>query len=84
MDCSQMSRTNRGHETPIGWTPHFDDFYVEGLEGFDHTQFDAVMAFHQSEWLAEITSQNDFFLKLYHTMPKELMCQRELLMARMA
>lgn len=73
-----------GHETPIGWTPHFDDFYVQGLDGFDHAQFDAVMAFHQNEWLAEITSQNDFFLKLYHTMPKELMCQRELLMARMA
>lgn len=73
-----------GHETPIGWTPDWEDFCVEGLEGFTETQFDAAMEFRREEWLAEITSQNEFFLKLYHSMPKELMCQRELLMARMA
>jgi phosphoenolpyruvate carboxykinase (GTP) len=73
-----------GHETPIGWTPHFQEFNTNGLDGFTEADFDAVMAFKQSEWLAEITSQNEFFLKLYHDMPKELMCQRELLMARMA
>jgi phosphoenolpyruvate carboxykinase (GTP) len=73
-----------GHETPIGWTPHFVDFDTDGIDGFDESQFDAAMAFRQNEWLAEITSQNDFFLKLYHDMPKELLCQRELLMARMA
>jgi phosphoenolpyruvate carboxykinase (GTP) len=73
-----------GHETPIGWTPRIKDFSLDGLDGFSVAQFDAAMAFSQAEWLAEITSQEDFFLKLYHFMPKELMCQRELLMARMA
>lgn len=73
-----------GHETPIGWTPDWKGFSVEGLDGFTEEQFDAVMKFSREEWLAEITNQNDFFLRLYHSMPKELMCQRELLMARMA
>ncbi len=73
-----------GHETPIGWTPDWKGFSTDGLEGFDEAQFDAAMLFRREDWLAEITSQEDFFLKLYHSMPKELMCQRELLMARMA
>lgn len=73
-----------GHETPIGWTPDWKSFSTEGLEGFTKEQFDAAMLFRREDWLAEITNQNDFFLKLYHSMPKELMCQRELLMARMA
>ena len=73
-----------GHETPIGWTPDWEDFCVEGLEGFTHDQFDAAMEFRREDFLAEITSQNQFFLKLYHSMPKELLCQHELLMARMA
>ena len=73
-----------GHETPIGWTPDWKSFSTEGLDGFTKEQFDAAMLFQREDWLSEITNQNDFFLKLYHSMPKELMCQRELLMARMA
>ncbi len=73
-----------GHETPIGWTPDWKGFSTEGLEGFTKEQFDSAMEFRREEWLAEITNQNEFFLRLYHSMPKELMCQRELLMARMA
>jgi phosphoenolpyruvate carboxykinase (GTP) len=73
-----------GHETPIGWTPDWVDFCVDGLDGFDEAQFDAAMQFSREEWLAEIMSQEEFFLRLYHHMPKELLCQRELLMARMA
>jgi phosphoenolpyruvate carboxykinase (GTP) len=73
-----------GHETPIGWIPDWKSFSTEGLEGYNRELFDEAMSFRNEEWLAEITSQNDFFLKLYHSMPKELMCQRELFMARMA
>lgn len=73
-----------GHETPIGWIPDWKSFSTEGLDGFNRELFDEAMSFRNEEWLAEITSQNDFFLRLYHSMPKELMCQRELFMARMA
>jgi phosphoenolpyruvate carboxykinase (GTP) len=73
-----------GYETPIGWIPEWDDFNCEGLEPFDEKDFHSAMEFRQEEWRSEIHSQGEFFLKLYHDMPKELMCQRELLMARMA
>jgi phosphoenolpyruvate carboxykinase (GTP) len=72
-----------GHETNIGWTPHWEDFNTNGLEGFDHAQFDRVMAVDPSEWRTEVASQADLFLKIYDSLPKELVYQRELLSARL-
>jgi phosphoenolpyruvate carboxykinase (GTP) len=73
-----------GHETQIGWTPSFEDFNIEGLEGFTEEDFNKVMAFNRSEWKAELVSQGEFFIDLYDHMPKELIFQRELLAARMS
>ncbi len=73
-----------GHETQIGWTPHWEDFNTEGLPGFTRDDFDKAMAFSPEEWRAEILSQGDLFLKLYDSLPKELVYQRELLAARLA
>lgn len=72
-----------GHETQIGWTPAFEDFNTEGLDGFDETSFDACMAFNRSEWKTELVSQAEFFIELYDHLPKELLFQRELLAARL-
>jgi phosphoenolpyruvate carboxykinase (GTP) len=72
-----------GHETQIGWTPSFEDFNVEGLEGFTKKNFDACMAFDRKEWKAELVSQAEFFIELYDHLPKELLFQRELLAARL-
>jgi phosphoenolpyruvate carboxykinase (GTP) len=72
-----------GHETPIGWTPHFEDFNTDGLD-FDREAFAKAMAFVPEEWCREIVSQGEFFLKLYDSMPKELIYQRELFAARLA
>ena len=73
-----------GHETQIGWTPHWEDFNTAGLEGFDESRFDQCMAFDADEWKAEILSQGELFLKLYDYLPKELVFQRELLAARLS
>jgi phosphoenolpyruvate carboxykinase (GTP) len=73
-----------GHETQIGWTPSFEDFNIEGLDGFTQEDYEKVMAFNRSEWRAELVSQGEFFIDLYDHMPKELIFQRELLAARMA
>ena len=73
-----------GHETRIGWTPHFEDFNVEGLEGFTEERFNKAMAFHHHEWKAEIISQSELFMDLYDDLPKELIFQRELLAARLS
>jgi phosphoenolpyruvate carboxykinase (GTP) len=73
-----------GHETPIGWTPHFVDFNTEGLENFSEEDFATAMHFDQDEWRAEFLSQEELFFRLFHSLPKELMSQRDLFMARMA
>jgi phosphoenolpyruvate carboxykinase (GTP) len=72
-----------GHETQIGWTPSFEDFNVEGLDGFTEKNFDACMAFDRKEWKTELVSQAEFFIELYDHLPKELLFQRELLAARL-
>jgi phosphoenolpyruvate carboxykinase (GTP) len=72
-----------GHETPIGWTPHIEDFNLEGLEGFTEEQFDQCMAYNPEEWADELIDQAKLFFKLYDLMPKELVFQRELLAARL-
>ncbi len=73
-----------GHETRIGWTPHYEDFNTEGLEDFTEEKFDKAMAFHHHEWKAEIISQGELFMDLYDDLPKELIFQRELLAARLS
>ena len=72
-----------GHETEIGWTPHYEDFNTEGLENFTTEDFDKAMAFNRDEWKKEILSQGELFLNLYDSMPKELVFQKELLAARL-
>jgi len=72
-----------GHETPIGWTPHFEEFNTEGLSDFTEEQFDAAMAFNPDEWKEELVSQSELYLRLYDHLPKELVFQKELLAARL-
>jgi phosphoenolpyruvate carboxykinase (GTP) len=71
-----------GHETNIGWTPHFEDFDIEGID-YNEEQFNKAMAIDNEEWKAELLSQGELFLNLYDHLPKELVFQRELLAARL-
>lgn len=73
-----------GHETQIGWTPHFEDFDVDGIENFSEEDFDKAMAYDKDEWKEELLSQGELFLKLYDHLPKELVYQRELLASRLS
>ncbi len=72
-----------GHETAIGWTPHFEDFDVSELDGYAEEDFDKVMAFDKEEWKTEVLSQGELFLNLNNHLPKELVYQRELLISRL-
>ena len=73
-----------GHETQIGWIPHWEDFNTDGLDSFTQSNFAEAMAFIPAEWRSEILSQGELFLKLYDSMPKELVFQRELLASRLS
>jgi len=70
-------------ETAIGWMPRFKDFDTHGLEGFDEEKFNALQKIDDHEWHHEVLSQEEFFMKLWSHLPKELMLQRELLVSRL-
>ncbi|MGB0774768.1 MAG: phosphoenolpyruvate carboxykinase domain-containing protein, partial [Akkermansiaceae bacterium] len=72
-----------GHETQIGWTPHFEDFDTEDLENYTEEDFNKVMAFHNDEWKQEVLSQGELFMNLYDHLPKELVFQKELMASRL-
>jgi len=72
-----------GHETSIGWVPEYEDFHFEGLD-FTREDFEKVMAFQAEEWRNEIVSQGELFLKLFNSMPKELVYEKELLASRLS
>jgi phosphoenolpyruvate carboxykinase (GTP) len=69
-------------ETVFGWVPRQSDFDLSGLdvslEDVDEAQF-----IDHAAWRAELADQEGFFVKHAATMPKELVLQRELLIARM-
>ncbi|MEO0415316.1 MAG: phosphoenolpyruvate carboxykinase (GTP), partial [Verrucomicrobiota bacterium] len=71
----------KGHETQLGWMPHYDELNFEGLD-FSEEQFDALMAVSHDEFRQELLSEADLYLGLYDHLPKELIFQRELLAGR--
>ncbi len=70
-------------EKSIGWVPRFDDMNLKGMEEMTRERFDEMMKIDPEEWRNELVLQNELFLKLYHELPKEMIYQRELLVARL-
>jgi phosphoenolpyruvate carboxykinase (GTP) len=70
-------------ESPLGWVPRMEEFDLAGLDGFGPEQFSKVQAIKADEWKQEIVSQEELFINLHATLPKELIFQRELLIARL-
>ncbi|HRT09599.1 MAG TPA: phosphoenolpyruvate carboxykinase (GTP) [Candidatus Paceibacterota bacterium] len=69
-------------ETPIGWVPNPKSFDLNGLPGFTVEQFEQLQAINEEEWRREVLMQDELFMKLHSRLPKELIFQRELLLAR--
>jgi phosphoenolpyruvate carboxykinase (GTP) len=70
-------------ESPLGWVPNPRSFDLRGLSGFTTEQFEQVQSINNEEWRREIIMQEELFMKLYSHLPKELIFQRELLVARL-
>ena len=70
-------------ETPLGWFPRTQDFDLDGLDGFTPDRFEKIQNIHIEEWRREILSQDELFMKIYAFLPKEMIFQRELLVARL-
>jgi len=69
-------------ESPLGGVPTGRNFDLRGLS-ITPQKFDQLQAINHEEWRREIIMQEELFMKLYSHLPKELIFQRELLMARL-
>jgi len=70
-------------ETPLGWMPWIEQFDIAGLPGYDRDKLKQVLAIDLEDWKQEVLMQDELFLKLYSDLPKELLFQKELLIARL-
>ena len=70
-------------ETPLGWVPYAKDFDLSGLADYSPEKFDRVQTINYDDWRRELLQQDELFMKIYSHLPKELIFQRELLVARL-
>jgi phosphoenolpyruvate carboxykinase (GTP) len=70
-------------ETVLGWVPGPQSFDLGGLAGVTAEDMRQLQSINHDEWRREVLSQDELFLKLYSHLPKELIFQRELLVARL-
>ena len=70
-------------ETPLGWVPYAKDFDLTGLPNYSPEKFDRVQTINYDDWRRELLQQDELFMKIYSHLPKELIFQRELLVARL-
>ncbi len=69
-------------ESPIGWTPRFEDMHWEGLD-FDRARFEALQHVDRKQWKQEVISHEELFLDLHEHLPPEMIYERELLIHRL-
>ena len=70
-------------ESPIGWMPFTKDIDISGLKDFSVEKLEAVLAVNNEEWKKEVLGHEEHFVKLYTTLPKELVYEKELLISRL-
>ena len=72
----------QGKETPIGWTPYFDDIDWTGLT-FSREQFEALQQVDRDAWRREVIGHEELFLNVHDHLPPEMIYERELLICRL-
>ena len=78
--CNGQANAN---ETPLGWVPGAASFDLGGLDGYTPERLEEAQTINFEDWRRELLQQDELFMKLYSHLPKELIFQRELLVARM-
>jgi phosphoenolpyruvate carboxykinase (GTP) len=72
----------RGKETPIGWTPHYDDLNWRGLD-FSREAFRTLQTVDLGRWRQEVIGHEELFIALHDHLPPEMIYERELLICRL-
>ena len=73
---------SRTKETPIGWTPFYEDIDWKGLE-FPREKFDDLQQVDRPAWKREVISHEELFILLHAHLPPEMIYERELLICRL-
>jgi phosphoenolpyruvate carboxykinase (GTP) len=69
-------------ETPLGWQPRYEDIDWSGLD-FPRERFEELQRVDYASWRREVLEYEELFLDLLDHLPKELVCERELLICRL-
>lgn len=72
----------QGKESPIGWTPHYEDINWQGLN-FSEERFDALQVVDRAAWRHEVIGHEELFIALHNHLPPEMIFERELLICRL-
>ncbi len=72
----------RTKETPIGWTPFYEDVDWTGLN-FPKETFDELQTIDRPAWKREVIDHEELFILLHAHLPPELIYERELLICRL-
>jgi phosphoenolpyruvate carboxykinase (GTP) len=72
----------QGKESPIGWTPFYDDIEWTGLE-FSQEQFEQLQKIDRAAWRREVIGHEELFILLHAHLPPEMIYERELLICRL-
>ncbi len=69
-------------ETPIGWTPHYQDLCWDGL-ALPQSTFDTLESVDREQWKEEAMGHERLFIQLHSHLPSEMIYERELLICRL-
>ncbi len=68
-------------EGPLGRMPRYEDLDWTGMEDFTADEFNDLMSVDREQWIRELLSHDDLFIRLYDRLPKELIFLRELIVS---
>ncbi|OYV48149.1 MAG: phosphoenolpyruvate carboxykinase (GTP), partial [Verrucomicrobia bacterium 21-51-4] len=69
-------------ESPLGWMPRYEDIDWTGLD-YPRERWDALMSYDRERLKAQVLKHEEFLIKLYDHLPKEMLFERELLLCRL-
>jgi phosphoenolpyruvate carboxykinase (GTP) len=72
----------QGKESPIGWTPYYDDMEWSGLD-FSRERFDEMQEVDRKAWRKELIDHEELFIDVHDHLPPEMIYERELLICRL-
>jgi phosphoenolpyruvate carboxykinase (GTP) len=76
----------QGNETPIGWTPYFEDIHWQGMDipkDELRARFERLQQVDTAAWKREVMDHEELFIALHDHLPAEMIYERELLICRL-